>query len=143
MVSDDVRSIQRIGDRGNATPLPRPAGLGACNTTGVTWIAAQKVSGELTGGWPATLRGLASWASSEAPSIYSLLRAREIIENYIRADAEDATAIANIVDSPEMPPGYTTETIQAKIEALRVTNIRITALGLDSYTNVTAHMGLD
>lgn len=109
----------------------------------MTWIAAQKISGELTSGWPATLIGLASWASSEAPSVYSLLRVREIIENYIRSDAEDATAIANIADSPETPMEYSAETIQAKIDALRATNIRITALGLDTYTNVTAHMGLD
>jgi len=56
---------------------------------------------------------------------------RETIETYIRADASDATAIANISEQPGSPTDYASEPIGVKVSALKVVNLRINHLGID------------
>lgn len=102
----------------------------------MTWPPVAKISEVVGGVWPGSLESFASWAASDAPSIYMLHYAREVIENLIRADALDATALANLDRSPALPASYSLESIQQKMEALRVINVRITALNLDSLVDV-------
>ncbi|MGE3449700.1 MAG: hypothetical protein AB7H92_19195, partial [Microbacteriaceae bacterium] len=97
----------------------------------MSWIPAEKIYLHLEDGWPSTLQELALWAQEKAPSIYLLLQVREVMENYIRADAFDTTAIENIDDQPGAPTDYTSEPISNKITALRAVNARINQLGLD------------
>lgn len=102
----------------------------------MNWPPVAKISDAVGEIWPGSLESFARWAVSDAPSIYILRHAQEVIENLIRADALDATALANLDRSPALPTSYSLEGIQQKMAALRIINIRITALDLDSPVDV-------
>ncbi|GAA4535215.1 hypothetical protein GCM10023175_00490 [Pseudonocardia xishanensis] len=102
----------------------------------MSWPPEAKISEVVGGDWPVSLRSFAQWAVADAPSIYLLHCAQEIVESLIRADALDVTALKNVCQLSGVAAAYSTESIHQKMDALRIINVRIAAMGLDQPLNM-------
>lgn len=105
-----------------------------------SWIPAEKIFMALALHWPRTLLDLSNWAINDAPSIYHLLHTREVVECLIRAQALDAVALAHAENFRASLHDYMAEPIERKMEALKLLNIRISQLGLETPVDVSGEL---